>query len=191
MVTVGYNPSTGNALMGTGGALCIGCCVEYIVANCCNDDPALVPLYMTLIISDCATYYTPGGQTVPGENLNGTHLLKFSSQFLSDYGSCGWFTNEGEDYPSPTPAEGEIFIRFLANSTGGSFIQAYVAYEIAGNFYWGGGFTPAAISGCSFCETDVANNTSGYRSCCPVGDLGTLPGFVDWCPGESIICECE
>jgi hypothetical protein len=26
MVTVGYNPSTGKALMGTGGALCIGCC---------------------------------------------------------------------------------------------------------------------------------------------------------------------
>lgn len=92
MVTVGYNPSTGKALMGTGGALCIGCCGGAPACNTCNM-PSVLNITLSNFANRCYQVDTGGDSNFAywsddlAAIVNGKHTLPVR-YYLGNPQSC-------------------------------------------------------------------------------------------------------
>ena len=94
MVTVGYNPSTGKALWGTGGLLCIGCCGGYPYSDydCTYCTAGETPEYVEVVISGatgCAGCVNRGffdSSEYEYDSIDGTYILH--QNYASSY--CQW-----------------------------------------------------------------------------------------------------
>lgn len=100
MVTVGYNPSTGKALWGTGGALCIGCCGGTVPGTCCGGTTVRTKLYIDIFgtLNLCSGCYTvtpySGNANGTGPNVIGTFQLDLTQNstvcYWEYFGSRSW-----------------------------------------------------------------------------------------------------
>jgi len=117
MVTVGYNPSTGKALWGTGGKLCIGCCTaggNPTGDTCSNCGINPTPLYLTINFSGitdensvCYNASVGGDLMWTGvPTLNGDYIL----EQMSSISTCLWHYCESISTVTQT----------IYNSTGGT-----------------------------------------------------------------------
>ena len=178
MVTVGYNQSTGKALMGTGGALCIGCCGggEFDPdANCGGCTLNETPLYLEVTLSgigyrsgcECTSpgTYPPDVDYIHGSNdPNGTYILEHNTDGFS---TCRW------SYTVADTATIEKYEASGSEDCNGSYLstETYNYFRVmvlllGGNVYayagWLTSNTPNTVPGAyGALFTGATSNTSG------------------------------